>query len=285
MGELVSPTGASRRRATLNEHPESRSPAVSGRPSARFAFCTAWPGGALAEVVERADDDPGPGRAVGEDADLGAVGALDARELGRDPLRQHGHGGRCGVRRLERLAQIGGRGHVTGREQPALHRQQVRDEADREAERLRDLGRVLMRPDLVRRDVLEHGGRVRGRLQRPPGAGDARLRVDDDAGRLDRVHERREREQDRGRVAAGVRDQRALPAGTAPGSRSSSRRARPAPGARSRTTRDRARRRRAGARPRGRRRRRRPAARARPPARARGSRRRARRRPRAPPRS
>ena len=49
---------------------------------------------------------------------------------------------------------------------------------------------------------------MRRRLQRPPRAGDARLRVDDDADGLDRVHERREREQDGGGVAARVRDQR-----------------------------------------------------------------------------
>ena len=36
-------------------------------------------GRALAEVVERADHDRRAGRAVGEDADLGGVGALHAR--------------------------------------------------------------------------------------------------------------------------------------------------------------------------------------------------------------
>ena len=52
----------------------------------------------------------------------------------------------------------------------------MRDERDREAEELRDLGRVLVRADRVRRDVLEHGGGVRAGLQRAAGAGDARLR-------------------------------------------------------------------------------------------------------------
>ena len=160
--------------------PESRRPAVSGRPSARFAFCTAWPAAPLPRLSSAQTTMPGAGRAVGEDADLGSVRALDARELGREPLRQHRHGGRGGVRSVERVPQVRGRGHVTGGEQPPLHRQQVRDEADGEAERLRDLGRVLVRADLVRRDVLEHRGRVRRRLQRPPRAGDARLRVDDD---------------------------------------------------------------------------------------------------------
>ena len=64
--------------------PASRRPAVSGRPSARFAFCTAWPAAPLPRLSSAQTTIAGPGRAVGEDADLGAVGALDARELGRD---------------------------------------------------------------------------------------------------------------------------------------------------------------------------------------------------------
>ena len=84
----------------------------------------------------------------------------------------------------------------------------MRHEADVEAEHLRDLRLVLVRADAVRREVLEHGRRVRALLERAAGAGDAGLRVHDDARRVDRVRERREREQDRGRVAAGVRDQR-----------------------------------------------------------------------------
>ena len=65
--------------------PDSRSPAVSGRPSARFAFCTAWPAAPLPRLSSAQTTIARPGRAVGEDADLGAVRALDARELGRDP--------------------------------------------------------------------------------------------------------------------------------------------------------------------------------------------------------
>ena len=100
--------------------------------------------------------------------------------------------------------------HVTGGEQPAPHGQQMRDEADREAERLLDLRRVLVRADAVRREVLEDEARVRRRLQPAAGARDAGLRVDDDARRVDRAGERREREQRRGRVTAGVRDERRL---------------------------------------------------------------------------
>ena len=83
----------------------------------------------------------------------------------------------------------------------------MRRERDGEAEQLRDLGHVLMRADLVRRDVLEHEAGVRSGLQRPPGAGHARLGVDDDAVGVDRVADGAEREQRRGRVAPRVRDQ------------------------------------------------------------------------------
>ena len=48
------------------------------------------------------------------------------------------------------------------------------------------------------------------RLQRPARPGHPGHRVDDDAARVDRVPQRPEGEQDGGRVAAGVRDERAL---------------------------------------------------------------------------
>ena len=145
----------------------------------------------------------------------------------------------------------------------------MRDEGHREAEELRDLGRVLVRADLVRRDVLEHGGGVRALLQGAARAGDAGLRR-----RPRRSPGRRRRRAARARGARRSRSSR--------GSRSAGRWAARARGARStssawkrmRTT------------PRGRR----PtpgvdapqAARA---SRCRGSRRRAPRRPRAPRRS
>ena len=46
------------------------------------------------------------------------------------------------------------------------------------------------------------------KLQAATGARHARHRVDDDAPRVDGVLQRREREQDGGRVAAGIRDER-----------------------------------------------------------------------------
>ena len=76
---------------------------------------------------------------------------------------------------------------VAGGDEAAPDRQQVRDEADREAERLLDLGlRAGARPTLYGVDVLEHGAGVGARLQRAPGARDAGLRVDDDARRVER---------------------------------------------------------------------------------------------------
>ena len=73
---------ARRRRPSRPALPRAGGPAVSSRPSARFAFWTAWPGGALAEVVDRGDHDPAAGRPVLEGGDLGGVGALQPREVG-----------------------------------------------------------------------------------------------------------------------------------------------------------------------------------------------------------
>ena len=129
-------------------------------------------------------------------------------ELGRDALGQHAHDRARRVGVLEQRARVGVGLHVTRGEQAAADGQQVRDEADRHAELLGDLRRVAVRADRVRREVLEHEAGVRRRLQRLAGAGDAGLRVDDRA--VDRAGERDEREQRGGRVAAGVRDQRAL---------------------------------------------------------------------------
>jgi hypothetical protein len=64
-----------------------------------------------------------------------------------------------------------------------------------------------MPADAVRGDPLEHRRGVRARRGRASGAGDARLRVDDDVVRLDQVGERQEREQRGRRVAAGVGDE------------------------------------------------------------------------------
>jgi hypothetical protein len=83
----------------------------------------------------------------------------------------------------------------------------VRDEADRESERLLDLRRVLVRADAVGRDVLEHRACVRRLLQRASRSRDSRLRVDDHGRPVDQVRDRREREQRRRRVAARVRDE------------------------------------------------------------------------------
>ena len=79
-------------------------------------------------------------------------------------------------------------------------------------ERSRHLGRVLVREDPVRAEVTVdlHEGILLRRA--PPSPADAALAVDHDARGLDepRTHERREREDRRGGIAAGVRDERAL---------------------------------------------------------------------------
>ena len=163
----------------------------------------------LAEVVERADHDRLAGGAILEHAELCGVRLLHARELRRDALGEQVHDPRAGVRLVESRAHLVRVGCcVTGDDQPSTHRQQVRDEAHGEPEHLLDLGRVLVRPHAVRRDVLEHEARVRRLLQPAPRARHAGLGVDDDARRFEEVGHRSEREQRRRRVAPGVRDQR-----------------------------------------------------------------------------
>ena len=62
------------------------------------------PGGALAEVVDRADHDPAAGRGVLEGGDLGGVRALQAREVGNDV--DHVDDVRAGVGGLEQRARV-----------------------------------------------------------------------------------------------------------------------------------------------------------------------------------
>ena len=131
-------------------------------PSARFALWTAWPAAPLPRLssaqmtIARPSTRPRRGRS----RRCRCPGRARARG---DALRQHAYDGVARhVRGLE--PRRGGRpraARVAGRDQPAAHGQQVRDEADREAERLLDLGRVLVRADAVRRDVLEHEAGVR----------------------------------------------------------------------------------------------------------------------------
>ena len=229
--------------------------------------------GALAEVVDRADHDRPAGGAILVECELRGVGAGDPREVGRVVLGQQRDGGRRGVRGLEPLAQVVlGRGRVAGREQAPADGQQVRDEADGEAELLPDLRAVLMgcRPCRARRS------RARRRRASSPSATCPRRRRRTSRRRRPRS-DRSRRRAARARAARrshSSRDSRRAGrrAGRARGGRTTSRRDRRPAGARSRTRRDR-RSRRGGARPRGRSRRPRPAARATPRARGRDSRR------------
>ncbi len=139
-------------------------------------------------------------------ADLGRVGSLDPRQLRRDALGQDAHRAAV-VRGLEPLAQVLS-WRARNRSRSARGgRQQVRDEGDREAERLRDLGRVSMRADRgtetrsrARSPHASSASAPARRPRRPTLRPRRRLRID-------RVTERPEREQHRGRVAAGVGDQ------------------------------------------------------------------------------
>ena len=189
--------------------PESRSPAVVGEAESAVDVLDRLAGGALAEVVDRADHDRPIGEAVGEDADLRPVGVLDAGELRRDALRQDRDDGARGVALLEQRPQVGARrADVARRDEPAPDRQQVRRERDGEAEQLRDLRHVLVRADPVRRDVLEHEAGVRATPSAcgPRPSSRTCASTTTDSGSIASASGA-EREQRRGRVAPRVRDQ------------------------------------------------------------------------------
>ena len=261
--------------------PESRRPGGLVEAEEEVDVLDRLAGGALAEVVDRADDHGHSGEPVLEDADLGAVGLLDPAELGNDALGQHRDDVALRVVLLEQRAQVGaGRAHVARRDEPPADREQVRDERDREAEERGDLGRVLVVADAVGGGVLEHGAGVRARGQRPARARRPRLRVHDDAlaprsprGSATARGGRRSRSSPGSRPGAP-------PAGSPRGARTTTIRAAPGSGAGTRTSRRRPPDRRSGARRRGRRRRSAAAPRRTPPARAAGTGRRRRRRSR-----
>ncbi len=191
---------------TLTPAPRSAAgPRSASRPSARFAFCTAWPAAPLPRLSSAQITIAVP-VAPSVKTPISAVSVPCTRESsGATPSSSTRTVSCSAYAASSSVASVGGRLDVTRREQPTAHRQQVRDEAHAEAELLRDLGRVPVLADRVRRQVLEDGARVRGRFERLAGARDARLPVDHSA--ACHTGERPEGEQRGRRVAAGVRDQ------------------------------------------------------------------------------
>ena len=149
------------------------------------------------------------------------------------------------------------------REDAAVHRRQVRREdhlhglAGGPAENLLDLRLMAVLADAVGRDALVALGKVRVQLGRAARAGNAALAIDDDVVRLDPagLQQRRERQDGRGGIAAGIGDElglRNLRRRTARAGRRAFCRAARGRDARARTTGDRSRRRSGGNRPRSR---------------------------------
>ena len=218
--------------------PASRSPAVSSRPSARFAFWTAWPAAPLPRLSSAQIDDRAAGRPVLEARDLGGVGVLDARELGDDALREHRDDVARGVRRLEQRR--ADRPRAPGRNRWRAARGAPAGGAGRSRPGSRAAARSPARAGASRRGRARRS-RARsprattpsacGRRPRRPTWRRRRRRPGSIAPRIGR-----EREQRRGRVAAGVGDQPARRRRGARAGRSSSARARPRADGRSRTT-------------------------------------------------
>ena len=171
-------------------------------------------GGALPEVVDRGEHEHLAGVRVG-----GGEHPAEVR------LAHLAHARRRVDHLDERLLRVGGREqlaqlpaghrargrHVAAGQLALVERHEVRLELDRQVgaeqrELLLDLRRVPVGGDLVGEDVLAGHRQVRGLVERAAGAGDALLGVDHHVGDQPGARERREREQRRGRVAAGVGD-------------------------------------------------------------------------------
>ena len=194
-------------------HPvRAAGPSVSGRPSARFAFCIAWPAAPLPRLSSAATTIVRPLGGSAKTPSSTRVGVHDALDLRDDALRQHrarpasprtppraGRARSRPRRRRRNRSRAGRGGSAAGAGRSAGAKPSI----------MLHLEHVPVAADRVRLVVLEHRARERRLARRAARARDARLRVDDDARRVDDVRERREREHRGGRVAAGVRDQAA----------------------------------------------------------------------------
>ena len=136
----------------------------------------------------------GRGRVVGHDDErLGVVGVVQG---GND--------------RVGRRARVRSGPGVTGGEDAACHRREVRREEHLPADDLLHLGCVTVREQAVRCEVLVHRPEVQRLLQASAGSRDSRRGVDDDAGGLHQAvaDQRGQGQSGRGRIAAGRGDQR-----------------------------------------------------------------------------
>ena len=192
------------------------SPMVSGSPSMRFAFWSAWPDEPLVEVVEGREHHDPARAAVGDDAEVDEVRAADVARRRRLAVGQDDEEGLVGVGLREggvdRLAVAA---DVDRREDAAVLRQEVGHEGhlDRAAgglgELLVELGEVAVLGDVVGVVALGDLGVERALLRRAAGAGDAGGEVDDDVVGVDDAGlEQRQEAVDAGRgVAAGAGDE------------------------------------------------------------------------------
>ena len=127
-------TRASREHAPLREQRHLLEPHGLGKSQHQVHVLHRLAGGAFDEIVERRADDGARRDAVGGDADEGHVGAADVAGLRHLPERQHVHERLRAISLLEDCMQILRRAaaeaaHVYGREDPAVHRDEMRGKA------------------------------------------------------------------------------------------------------------------------------------------------------------
>ena len=190
--------------------PCSRSPAVSRQAEREVRVLHGLSGRALAEVVERADDDRRAGRAVLEEPTSAASVPWTRASSGARPSGSTLTAWLSRVRRLERARRSPRRARSTSRSARAAPAAGAGRSRPGSRAPARSRARAVRADAVRRRRSRARRRRARLGFSDSPGAGHARLRVDHDDVRLDRAGERREREQRSGRIAARVGDQPAL---------------------------------------------------------------------------
>ena len=177
--------------------PTCSSPVVSGKPSIRFMFCTAWPDAPLVRLssAEQMMARPSMRSLVSPmKVKLRAAHVAGLRHL---PEGQHVHERlvRVGLRkdRVKVLRRLLDPAHINGRQDPAVHGHEVGREADDhlaaggEREFLVELGHVAVAADAVGVEAFRHFGEQHLLLGRPARPGHAGLGIDHDLVGIDRL--------------------------------------------------------------------------------------------------
>ena len=151
-------------------------PVASSRPSMTFMSCIAWPDAPFTRLSSAEIEDGAAREPVLRQADEAEVRAADMMRRRHRALGQDMDESLVRVGLFEHAAQIGQRravgvADIDGREDAAIHRHQMRREADRDRpargarQALLDLRHVAMAGDAIGADAFRHFGEQAGLLE------------------------------------------------------------------------------------------------------------------------